>query len=381
MRFLWLTWKDRKHPQAGGAETVNEELAKRLVQGGHEVIILTSGFKNVPGEEVTDGYKVIRLGNKWTVYYRAYQYYKKNLQGWADVVIDEINTIPFFAKHYAYEKNILFVHQLCRKVWFYQMIFPLSVLGYFLEPIYLRLLRDRSVITVSQSTKNNLMKYGFKDENIKIISEGIDLEPLESADEIKKFEKFTILSFGSVRAMKRTDDIIKAFELAKEKIPRLSLVIAGDFGGGFGRRALKLARSSKFKKSIEFCGKVNGERKVELMQKSHLLCAASVKEGWGLVVTEANSQGTPAVVYDVDGLRDAVRNGETGLVCEKNTPESMAENIVELYSDKNKYEKLRRSALRWSREINFEKSYRDFETIVSSLCDRPFKSIKQLYYE
>ena len=104
MKILWLTWKDQKHPQAGGAELVNQELAKRLVQNGHQVIFLVSSFENALAEEEIDGYKIIRLGNKYSVYWQAYKYYKKNLQGWADLVIDEVNTIPFFAKFYAKQK-------------------------------------------------------------------------------------------------------------------------------------------------------------------------------------------------------------------------------------------------------------------------------------
>ena len=77
-----------------------------------------------------------------------YKYYKKNLIGWANLVIDEVNTIPFFAKYYVKEKNIVFIHQLCREIWFYEMIFPLNLIGYFLEPIYLLFLSDRKTIKV-----------------------------------------------------------------------------------------------------------------------------------------------------------------------------------------------------------------------------------------
>ena len=114
MKILWFTWKDVKNPLSGGAEAVNEELAKRLIKDGHQVIFLVAGFPGGLSEEKINGYTIIRLGNRWTVYWKAYKYYKKNLIGWADLVIDEVNTIPFFTKYYIKEKNILFVHQLCR---------------------------------------------------------------------------------------------------------------------------------------------------------------------------------------------------------------------------------------------------------------------------
>ncbi len=100
MKILWFTWEDKKNPRAGGAELVNEELASRLARDGHEFILLEGGFLGALHEEAVNGYRIIRVGNKWTVYFRAYQYYKKNLKGWADLVIDEINTIPFFCKFF-----------------------------------------------------------------------------------------------------------------------------------------------------------------------------------------------------------------------------------------------------------------------------------------
>jgi len=365
MKILWLTWKDRMHPLAGGAELVNEELAKRLVKDGHEVTFLVSGFRGGDQEEFKDGFKVVRLGNKWTVYWKAYRYYKQYLQEWPDLVIDEVNTIPFFAKFYVKQRNILFIHQLCRQIWFYEMIFPLSVIGYLLEPIYLWLLNDRKVITVSESTKKDMARFGFEEKNINIVSEGIELEPVESLEKIVKYDKPTILSLGSVRPMKRTDHIIKAFEIAKESVSELELVVAGDASSSFGRKVLGMIEESPYKDSIRYEGRVSREKKVELLQKSHVLCVTSIKEGWGLVVTEANSQGTSAVVYNVDGLRDAVKNNETGLIYDQNTSSNLSEMIVKLLQNRGLYESLRNNSWEWSKEINFDKSYQQFFNLIN----------------
>ena len=81
MKILWFTWKDQKNPQAGGAELINEEIAKRLARDRHEVILLVASFPGGESEEMCDGYKVIRLGNRYTVYWHAYRYYKKFLKG------------------------------------------------------------------------------------------------------------------------------------------------------------------------------------------------------------------------------------------------------------------------------------------------------------
>lgn len=367
MKILWMTWKDCSHPQAGGAELVNEELAKRAVADGHEVIFIVGGYKGSEQEGTHDnGYKIIRLGNRWTVYWKTYRYYKKHLVGWADVVIDEVNTVPYFAKYYVKERNILFVHQLCRQIWFYQIIFPLSLIGYLIEPVYLRMLSDKKVITVSESTKNDLMSYGFNKESVDIISEGITIESLPRLPRANsKFEHFTLLSLGSVRPMKRTIDQINAFEVAKMELSDLRLIIAGHYSGRYGKKVAKAIRASKYANDIELSGYINEREKIELLKRSHLLLQTSIKEGWGLTVTEAAALGTPAAVYNSDGLRDSVDGGKTGTITKQNNPQQLAKNVVTVLGDQRLYAKIRKAAWVWSKEISFNKGYRQFEESVS----------------
>lgn len=380
MKILWMNWKDRKNPYAGGAELVNEQLAKRLVCDGHEVVFLVRGFDNAPKEEIVDGYKIIRLGNFHTVYWEAYKYYKKNLQGWADLVIEEINTIPFFCNWYVHpvksskagaeqfnrgkERGVLYFNQLCREIWFYEMGLVKGLIGYIAEAVYLLLLGNRDVITISESSKRDLQRFGFKRDKIKIIGMGLEIEPLKELEscEIIKYPVPTMLSLGSLRPMKRTDQIILAFELAKKDIPDLQLIVAGDLAGNI--KALQMMQTSPYKNSIQFLGRVSKEKKTELMQKSHLIAVTSVKEGWGLIVTEANSQGTPAVVYNIDGLRDSVKNNETGIIATKNTPQGLAEATISLLSDREKYAKMRINAWQWSKQLTFDESYKQFINIL-----------------
>jgi glycosyltransferase involved in cell wall biosynthesis len=365
MKILWLTWKDMDHPHAGGAEVVNEELAKRLVVDGHEVQFVVGGFKGGAPKVHRHGFTIVRLGNRYSVYWRALKYYKEHLQDWPELVIDEVNTVPFFAKFYVAQRNMLFVHQLARKIWFYEMWFPFSLIGYLIEPIYLWFLRDREVITVSQSTKKDLIRFGFKSEKIHIISEGIQISPLATLAGIEKYDNPTLLSLGDIRPMKRTHVVINAFELAKNDIPELQLIVAGDTDSRYGRKILKMVKRSKFKDSIQVLGSVSGEKKLELLQKSFALIVTSVKEGWGLVVTEANSQGTPAIVYNSDGLRDSVRHRQTGLVCRHNIPEELAANILNLYTIPVYYENVCSSAWEWSKEINFDNSYQQLLNAIA----------------
>jgi glycosyltransferase involved in cell wall biosynthesis len=369
MRIIWFTWKDIFHPCAGGAEVVTHEITKRLAKNGHDVVIITSQYDGCKHGDVIDGVNIVRVGGRFIVYWKAYRYYKKHFkQKDVDIVIDEINTLPFFTSFYINkrERNYIFIHQLCREIWLYQMRFPLNIVGYCIEPMYLWLLRYNNTITVSQSTKRDLKKYGFRSKNISIISEGININGIINLEQNIKYDKPTLLSLGSIRRMKQVHHQLRAFEIAKKHIPKLQFKIAGGLEDKYGQYFLNKIKESPFREDIEYFGKVTDAQKKELMQKSHILVVTSLKEGWCLVVTEANSQGTPAVVYDVDGLRDSVRHNKTGIVCDDNTPENLASNVVLLLRNKHKYDRLRNSAWQWSKQITFDKCYDDFKNYIDA---------------
>jgi UDP-N-acetylglucosamine 2-epimerase (non-hydrolysing) len=361
MKILWMTWKDRSNPNAGGAELINEIIISRLAQEGHEVIILTAGFDKCEQITIEKNIQIIRLGNRYTVYWLAYQYYKKNLKNWADIVIDEVNTIPFFCKYYVREKNILFIHQLCRQIWFYQIYFPINLIGYLVEPIYLWILNSQFVITISESTKKDLIRFGFASKNIEIIPEAIAINPIQDLKGLDKFNTPTLLSLGAIRSMKRTLDQIKAFEIAKRKIPNLQLKIAGKPMGSYGNLFLEKTFKNKSSASnIEYIGPISEKQKIELLRRSHFILVTSIKEGWGLIVTEANSQGTPAIGYKVDGICDSIKNNITGFLCENSSPSEMAKKIVKEFANQENYKKMQFNAWEWSKNFTPNNCYDGF---------------------
>lgn len=368
MRVLWITWKDRWHPQAGGAEVLTHELRKRLSYEGHSVTLLTSGYRGAAKRETKDGVEIIRAGiNRYTHPFRATGHYLTRLRNKFDIVIEEVNAAPYFSVLFERTaKRFLFYHHLEREVWLHEAPPPLNLLGYHvIEPMATRALAKSGtpLITVSESTKRDMADYGFNPERTHIISEGIELKPLEDLNGAHKFNRPTMLSLGGVRAMKRTLDQIKAFELAKDFAPELQLKIAGDASGAYGRKVLEYIARSKHAADIDFLGRIDQRDKPKLMRSCHFIAVTSVKEGWGLIVTEAASQGTPAVVYDVPGLRDSVRDNQTGLVTAPH-PQSMANAIANLLKNETEYQRLRRAAWQWSKQITFDQSYKDLKTVL-----------------
>lgn len=369
MKVLWLAWKDKNHPAAGGAEVVLHELSAKLIEAGHEVTVLTCRYPGSATTEVLDGVNIIRVGsNRYTHSFAALAYYMRHLRNRFDVVIETVNTAPYFAALFRNkgQKPFLFYHQLAREIWYYEMPSPFSHLGYYIiEPLSTFLLgKSRSqAITISDSTKKDLQRFGFKPDRVHIISQVNHMPPLADISKIKKFEQPTLLSLGAAREMKRTIDQVKAFEIAKKKIPALQMKIAGSTDSAYGKQLLGYVVKSPYKKDIEVLNWVTYEKKIELMQRSHLIGVSSVKEGWGLIVTEAAGQGTPAVVYDVDGLRDSVQHLKTGIITVPN-PVALAEGITQALQDSTLYDNLRRSGWQWSKQFTLNRSYREFFNLL-----------------
>ncbi len=353
-KILWVTWKDSSHPRAGGAELVNEELASRLAEEGSRVIFLTSAFRGGEKRVERRGFEIVRTGNRALLFLTAFIFYLRRLRDWPELVILDLKTAPLFVLFSS--SKIFFIHQLCGESWFHLFPPPLSWIGFGAEKVLLRAVSRVPAVTVSSSSKKDLARFGFK--KVEVVSEGIGLSPLEKIPSVEEKEPF-LLFLGSFKRTKRPHHVVRAFRLLKERLPKVKLFLVGRREDK--RYASKIEREAEALEDVFFLGWVEEEEKERLLERSWVLCVPSVKEGWGLVVTEAASRGTPAVVYNTDGLRDSVEDKETGLICERNTPEDMAVKVALLFEDLPFYLEIRRKAWEKSKSLTFERSFQDFK--------------------
>ncbi len=360
MKILWLNWRCWLNPAKGGAEVFTHEVAKRWAASGQEVTLFTSQFKGCRKEETIDGVQIVRAGGRFTVYRQTKKAYSNRfIQQDFDVIIDEINTRPFFAHKFAknHEKVVALIHQLAREYWFYETPFPISYLGYyFLENHWLHQYVDVPTITVSESTKKDLSDLGFK--NISIVQEGLNFKPLT---EVPLKEPKPVIAFsGRLKRAKQPDHAIKAFKIVKEKVPDAEMWLFGD--GPFRKKLEKMAC-----KGVKFFGSLSTLERRECIAKSWVLMVPGLREGWGLNVTEANALGVPCVAYDVHGLKDSIKNGETGLLVEAGNIKTLAEKVIDLLKNQEKRQELSFNALEYAKEFNWDKTAKDFiEKIVES---------------
>jgi glycosyltransferase involved in cell wall biosynthesis len=375
-KIVFVSWKDILNPTAGGAEVVEHFLAKKLVEDGYEVINLVPGFERSDSEDLVDGVKIKRVGNSILYFPFLWVYFILKLKKDTDFLIDIFNCFSSFSfLFFDQKRTLLFFHHIQGRVWFYQTHFQgvpnfliriFNFVGYFLEKIelvILSLIFKNKVIAVSESTKKELVSYSFEKQKISTIIFNSDVVPLENLEgSLPKQKEFTILSLG-FRKMKRPMHVLKAFEIFLEKGGKGELWFAG---WGSEEEVLKKYVRNKNISGVKFWGRVSDEEKVFLMQKCHTLCIASVKEGWGLVVTEANSNGTPVVGYDVEGLRDSLAFGNGFLCLEK--PNDMANKLLILYEmvryDTQSYTKLRQKCLVEAKKIYSKDFYEEFKGVL-----------------
>ncbi|GFP25551.1 hypothetical protein HKBW3S43_00631 [Candidatus Hakubella thermalkaliphila] len=377
MRILILNWRDIKNPKAGGAEVVTHEIAKRWVQWGHEVTLFTAEFPGATPEEEFEGVHIIRRGKQYSVHYEAFRHYRRHLRGLFDVVIDEINTIPFLTPLYVSDKKVAFFHQLAREVWLYESKFPMNVIGYVSEPLYLKVYRSIPTVVGSESTRQDMLRLRFR--SVHVIRYGIDVTPLaEVPSSVEKAKEPTVLYVGRLVPSKRVEDIVEAVYLVRRDISDIRLWVVGDGKADYIARLRCQVQRYGLRGHVWFWGKVSLEKKLELMRQAHILALASVREGWGLVVIEANAMGTPAVVYNVHGLRDSVRHSETGIICTENSPRAMAESIIAFLRDDQLSTHLAQCALEWSRLFTWDKAANEFLRIVKATAHGTFSPLEVL---
>lgn len=331
-KILILNWRCPKNPLSGGAEKVTLEHAKAWVKNGISVTWLAGGFKRAPQSEILEGVHIYRFCTPISIYFLAPFLYWFKWKGNFDLVFDEIHGIPFLSPLWAWKsRKIAYIHEVAQEIWDEMLPFPINILGKLYEKIYFIFYRKTPFLTGSNSTKQDLIRYGISEKNITVIPHGLFLKPLDKPTE--KERVLTLLYVSRLVKMKGIEDALHIFAEVLKKAPTAQFWIVGSGEEGYVKKLHELAEQLNIRKSVTFFGYVNEEKKVELYQKAHFLLHTSVREGFGLVVVEANSQGTPALIYDSPGLRDIVKNNTNGFLFKRRCNTQIANKAISLYNE------------------------------------------------
>jgi glycosyltransferase involved in cell wall biosynthesis len=346
-RILLLNWRDVEHPEAGGAEAFSHEVARRWVEQGHEVTLLASGFPGADSMTEIDGVRIRRFGRLRNGSFHALVQRELARARGYDAVVESINTIPYLTPMWQRRlpPTLALVHQLAVDVWDAELPKPLARIGRGVEQLLLRTYRNARVVAVSESTRNDLLELGFTD--VRVVPPGRDEPP--DLRGVTKEPTPTFLFVGRLTANKRPDHAVEAFKTIKRTLPSAQLWIVGT-------GPLDDALAHMAPDGVTLLGRLPRAELFERMARAHALLVPSVREGWGLVVIEANSVGTPAVGYDVPGLRDSIRPGVTGLLAPAGDAAALGGQAVSLVADGDRYAATRRLAIEWARRFSWDRT-------------------------
>lgn len=367
MRILIINWQDLRNPLAGGAEVHLHEVFSRIARRGHEVTLLCSRFDGGGAEEVVDGMRVIRQGSRSLFNYGVPRLYRRVGGGTFDVVVEDLNKIPFFTPLFVREPLVGIGHHLFRTSIFRETNPLVACYVYGMESLALASYARRGIpfLVNSPSTLEDFASFGFPRDRLTIAYLAVDHNVFRQTG-VEKSPTPLIGCFGRLKRYKSIDVLLRALPAVLAQVRDLRVVIAGE--GDDRPRLEQMSAELGLGGVVQFTGFLTNEARVELLQRLWWKVATSVKEGWGLTVTEANACGTPVIASDVPGLRDAVRDGETGVLVPYGESGRLASALVHLIRDRGERERMSRNALAYAATFTWENAASTTLEVLQRAC-------------
>ncbi|XVQ12329.1 glycosyltransferase family 4 protein [Spirillospora sp. CA-255316] len=312
LRLAIVNWRDPWHPAAGGAERYAWEVARRLAVEGARVTYVTSRARGQRRSDTVDGVDVVRLGGRFTVYPLVLLWTLLR-RGSLDAVIDCQNGIPFFTPWALPRRVPVFcvIHHVHDAQ--FGLYFPrwMAWVGRVLEgPVSRWAYRRHAFVCVSPSTLDAVRERLSWKGSAYVVPNGATVPEQSPGVVDVAVGDPELVCVTRLVPHKRLSHLLDLAEHLRGSRPGVRLHVVGD-----GPEASWLAAQIEgrgLEKVVVAHGFVPEETKAALVARADLHLSTSQGEGWGLSVIEAAALGVPTVAYDVDGLRDAVRDGETG---------------------------------------------------------------------
>ena len=363
LRIAVVNWRDPWHPQAGGAERYAWEMARALVVRGAKVVFLTARAPEQPRAEQRAGIGIVRRGGRFTVYPRVLGWLL--LRRWSfDAVLDCQNGIPFFTPLVLSPKVPVFclVQHLHTAPFGVHFNWWMASVGRFLEGPAARLVyRRHACVAVSPSAVAAMRRRLRWKGDIYLIPNGAP-----RADKVRTFLKVpnfpntstynpkNLVWVGHLVAHKRAELLLPVAERLQLRLRNDRIVIDVVGHGSAGKALAAKVAAYGLDSTVRLRGFLPEPAKQALVAGSLLHLNTSQGEGWGLCVIEAAALGVPTVAYDTDGLRDAVRDGQTGwLVKHGETLADVVDRALKELSDPVRRAAIAANCRQWAAQFDW----------------------------
>ena len=333
------------YPYISGLSEVVRLLAEDFAKQGHEVTVLCSNHDKLPAEEVINGVNVLRAPiickiSKGTV---SLAFIRKAIKMQKDYDVVNLH-LPML------EAGIISALGDKKKiVSMYHCDIDLApgLINNMIKGIMLKmntwgLKNSRKVlVTTVDYGKHSKIAYKFEDKMVEVHTPIKEYHRVE----VERADQFKRIGFcGRIVSEKGIDVLLQAYKLVAEQRDDVKLVIGGDYqniaGGSIFPQLQALIETENIK-NVEFLGKIPEEKMAEFYSSLDVFCLPSINplEAFGMVQIEAMLCGVPVVASDLYGVRTIVGNTGMGLVCKKGDAQSLADCIMKILDDPEKYTK------------------------------------------
>jgi glycosyltransferase involved in cell wall biosynthesis len=312
-RIAFLVWRDTRHPEGGGSELFVERVAGWLAGQGHDVTIVCAAHANAPADEVRSGVRFRRRGGRLTVYPHGLAYLLGRAGRRTDLVVDVQNGLPFFSCLIRRRGVVTLVHHVHREQW--QIIYPgwRGHLGWWLESRAApRAFRGR-YLTVSNASRGDLVGLGIAADRIDVVPNGLDIP--HPSHTVARSPVPTVCVLGRLVPHKQVEHALEVAARLRATTPQLRVEVVGE--GWWRAQLQQQAAELGVADLVRFHGQVTDAERGRILDRSWVLLAPSVKEGWGIAIMEAAARGVPAVAYrSAGGVTESIVDGETGTLAD-----------------------------------------------------------------
>jgi glycosyltransferase involved in cell wall biosynthesis len=286
----------------------------------------------------------------------------------------------FHAPHYVLPplvrcRSVVTIHD-CIHLMFPQYLPNRLALSYARTSIALATRRANRVLTVSESSKRDILRFvDLPPDRIDVIYNAYDerfaVEPREE-DVIRVRERYQlhdefVFYAGPVKPHKNLERLIVAFDLVRKRgLDRLKLVLIGDEISRYAslRRAVHQHQLHKY---VRFLGYLPEETLAVMYRLAGVFVFPSLYEGFGLPPLEAMASGTPVVTSNVSSLPEVA--GDAAMLVDPRDPHAIADGIYRLLTDERLRRELRTRGLARARQFSWEASVRRVHAIYQEVAN------------
>jgi glycosyltransferase involved in cell wall biosynthesis len=319
-----VAWRDLDDPEAGGSEIHADEIMKRWSSAGLEIKSWTSAVPGRASLVERNGYIAQRAGGRYEIFpavvLRGLFSRRSNRP---DAVVEIWNGMPFLSPLWHRGRRLILIHHVHGEMW--QMTLPglLGRMGWLMEhrlapPFY----RKSPIATLSTSSRMEIEER-LRLRSVSVVPPGIS--PFFKPGLVRS-EAPLVVAVGRLVPVKRFELLIRHFVEVRKTVPSACFVIVGE---GYLRTELEqLIRECGAEDWISLPGRISDNELLDLYQRAWLVTSSSLREGWGMSLTEAAACGTPSVAVDIAGHRDAVKNGSSGLLVSEHLIGSVISDVL-----------------------------------------------------